>query len=87
MKRLIPALLLCATGSAFAWGTAGLAYYQTYQNGAPMPPAAQQPVNTTDSYNQGYQDGYNASHGYDKRHGYGDHYDEGYAAGFRAGRQ
>lgn len=86
MKRLIPALLIGACGFAHAAGLSGLAWYQTYQNGAP-PPVTQQPVNATDNYNQGYTDGYNASHGYDKRHGYGDHYDEGYAAGFRAGRQ
>jgi hypothetical protein len=56
-----------------------LGWYQTYQYGAPPPVQVQQP-SYSDSYNQGYMDGFNEAHGLIGRHGYGTHYDEGYKA-------
>jgi hypothetical protein len=38
----------------------------------------------SDTYNLGYQDGYQASHGWSQRHGYGPAYEQGFSDAWRA---
>jgi len=76
MKRLLLIAARSLPASAFAWGTAGLAYMNPQQP-QPQPSYSQQ-------YNAGYNDAHMNAHGYAAQNGYGPAYQDGYNAAWKA---